>query len=375
MLALAMFGAACSDGAVPAEPSAPATTSASSSTTEAPVVPSSTAPAAASSDAVALVETSLANALGDSPGGIDVLWRHDDVTTRVAVGNASADGTALAVDQPMRVGSISKSFVATMTMQLHDEGAVDIDAPLVDYLPDAGIADTITIRDLLGHRSGVPNYTDQSPFFAQVLGEPTVALTPRETLDFIAAIDPGVRGVFAYSNSNYVLLGLLIETIDQRPLAQSLRARIVEPLDLANTRFPEQTMPSPSGVAGGWSANIGFEGAAGADYTALVSSAWAAGALISSTGDLATFLDALFGGDLVSADSLAQMTDTGIEGYGLGLLRARIGDDPEAYGHNGLIPGFSSTMAYEVASGDMVVVLTNNDSVNADLAAASFLAG
>ncbi|MCC6438724.1 MAG: beta-lactamase family protein [Acidimicrobiales bacterium] len=169
-------------------------------------------------------------------------------------------------------------------------------------------------------------------------------------------------------------MGQLIEELDSNDLDQSLQHRIAGPLGLTDTVFPAGGHASPDGLAAGWSPGLS-SGEDDAEYASVATSAWAAGALISTTNDLAAFLHGLFNGELISAGSLQEMTDTGPDGYGLGLVAAALGPAQSGFAHSGAIPGYTSTMAIDPASGDTLIILTNNDKLTADLLAPQVLAG
>jgi D-alanyl-D-alanine carboxypeptidase len=253
-----------------------------------------------------------------------------------------------------------------MVLQLVDEGRVELDEPLSAYLPDTPVGGDVTVRSLLSHRSGIPNYTDQSGFFVAVLADRNRTYSPDEILEFVA--DEPVAPTdqqFSYSNTNYILLGQLIEKVTVTELPAALRTRIAEPLALEATTFAGSGNAQPGNLAAGWSPGV-LTGDPATPYESIASSAWAAGALISTTGDLARFLTGLFAGELISEESLDQMTDVADDGYGLGLFAARLGPDSPGYAHNGVIPGYTSTMAIDPVSGDVLVILTNNDALIAD---------
>ncbi len=323
-------------------------------------------PATSSSDDL---DALLVDALGEQDGGVAVLSIRDGTTTSAVAGDANAAGDPIAADTPFRVGSISKPFIATIVLQLVDEGSVDLDEPLSTYLPNTPIGGDVPIRMLLDHGSGLPNYTDQSAFIPDVFADRNRVFTPNEILAWVDGAATGEPGQsFAYSNTNYILLGQLIEQVTGTDLDTALRQRITEPLGLEATRFATVEGANPDGLAAPWSSAV-FDGDPDAAYDSIASSAWSAGSLTSTTGELATFLEALFAGNLVSPDALDEMTEAGPDGYGLGLGVLDHPSGTRFYGHDGGIPGFTSFAAFDPSTGDTVVVLSNNDEVVApDLA-------
>ena len=150
--------------------------------------------------------------LGERDGGISVISTRDGTTTSAVTGVANAAGDPITADTPFRVGSISKPFVATMVLQLLDEGSVDLDETLSTYLPDTPIGGDVPIRMLLNHRSGLRNYTDRSAFIPDVFEDRNRVFTPDEILAWLeCAVTDEPDQHFAYSNTNYILLGQLIE--------------------------------------------------------------------------------------------------------------------------------------------------------------------
>lgn len=302
--------------------------------------------------------------VGDVPGGVVTLVRHTDETTVIADGMSTQTDPMMA-GTIFRADNVSKMLVAAMVMQLVDEQRIELDEPLAHYLPDTPIGGAITIEQLLSHQSGIPNYTDRPIFFTEVLTTPDRAFTPSEIVDMVVGMPLGETGSFAYSNTNYILLGQLIEEMDQTDLNTALAARITTRTGMTATSFSDTGQASPHGVAGGWSAGL-FDGDAQSKYRSLGSSAWAAGALLSTADDLAIFLDALLIGGLVSEESLALMTRRTTSGYGLGLAAFPLGINQTGFGHGGRIPGFTSMMAIDPETGTIVIVLTNNDDLVAD---------
>ncbi len=318
------------------------------------------------------LDAQLADYVGEAEGGVAVLTVRNGETTVAAVGAANSSGDQISPEMPFRVGSIAKPFIATMILQMVDEGSIELDRPLGDYLPETQLAATTTVRSLLSHQTGIPNYTDQPTFFSDVLADISRSFTTGEILDYVVDAEAGAPGEFSYSNTNYILLGQLIEHIDDTSLNDSLQRRIAEPLGLTATAAVGRGVANPEGLVGGWSFGT-LSGAADAEYESIASSAWAAGALVSTVTDLEMFLTALFAGKLISPDGLAAMTDTGTTGYGLGLFDAQLGPGNPGYAHNGSIPGYSAIMGISPDSGDTIVILTNNDQIVADRLAPQIL--
>jgi D-alanyl-D-alanine carboxypeptidase len=143
-----------------------------------------------------------------------------------------------------------------------------------------------------------------------------------------------------------------------------LTKRVSGPIGLDVTHFALAGAPAIDGLAGGWSPGI-VDGDPADTYDSIVSGAWAAGALVSTTGELHTFIGALFGGELISDRALDEMIMTEPVGYGLGLGSLDLPSGQRVYGHDGGIPGYVSFMAIEPNSGDTLIILTNNDDLDA----------
>jgi len=260
-------------------------------------------------------------------------------------------GAETPVDGEVRIGSNTKMYVATIVLQLVDEALVELDEPIETYLPglvtgDGVVGANITVRQLLQHTSGLPEYADQ--IAADAFGVQNTYIGPRDMLDVAlekpAVFAPGER--WEYSNTNYLVLGLLIERLTERALYEQIDERIVEPLGLKHTYLP---VPGDRTVRGAHP--LGYhQGGEGElrDITAMDPSfAWAAGAMIASPSDLNRFMHAVLDGELMSDASLAEMT-TGVAAgdelwpgavYGLGLQGFPLSCGGMSWGHGGDIPG------------------------------------
>jgi D-alanyl-D-alanine carboxypeptidase len=264
-----------------------------------------------------------------------------------------------------RTGSVTKTFVAVVVMQLVSEGRVRLSDPVERWLPGRlPYGRQITVRQLLNHTSGVPAYGDLG-FVAERFDEPGRRFTPKELL---ARIDgkpldfpPGT--VSNYVNTGYLLLALIAERVTGQPLAVALHRRILAPLGLTDTSFDvDRSFPAPR--VHGYGTKPGTTEAV-RDVTRINPSwAWGSGNLVSSSRDVTTFLRALMNGSLVRQPQLDEMRvvdpitidDTGA-GFGLGLETL-----PYAcvnYGKNGSLPGYL-TIAHSTADGRRQVVLAGN---------------
>ncbi len=240
-------------------------------------------------------------------------------------------------DTKFRIGSITKMFTATMVLQLIEEGKLTMETKLGAYFPSVPNAKDITIEQMLTHHSGLYNFTDEN-----YLTFHTRPKTQQEVLDIIAGqtpvFNPGERA--EYSNTNYLLLGYIIEKITGASYSENLRSRITGKLKLKNTFVGSKINPK-NNEAFSYSFN-GFNWIV-EDETDM-SLPGGAGAIVSNTEDLIKFIDALFHHKLVNSTSLDSMT-TIKDGYGMGFFQAPF-YDKKGYLHNGGIDGFSSSLVY-----------------------------
>ncbi|MEU1516307.1 serine hydrolase domain-containing protein [Streptomyces sp. NPDC005811] len=292
-----------------------------------------------------------------APGALARLDDHGTVH-RVAVGVADRrTGRALSTADRFRIGSVTKTFSAVVLLQLVDEGRLVLDAPVNRYLPGLLPDDRITVRHVLSHRSGLYDYSDDL-FARSVPGFEAVrtkVFTYRQLIDrslrHARTTAPG--GAYSYSNTNFVVAGLLIEKLTGQPVATAYRRRIIEPLRLTDTFYVHPHTAIPGRYARGY-LTPDTPGGALVDATRqTVSWAQSAGALISGAGDLDTFLSALLRDRLMSAGALKEMRRWvpagGTQSYGLGLRRRRLSCGISVYGHTGAVQGYYT---YAFTSGD-----------------------
>jgi len=291
--------------------------------------------------------------LGDGyPAALAAVSDSKGESAGVAVGKGNLEtGQAPAMDGEVRVGSNTKTFVAVVVMQLVQEGKVGLDEPIETYLPGLirgeGIdGSKITVRQLLQHTSGLPEYTDITPGSGDIFQIKDHYIPPRDLLDTAlgkpAQFEPGTQ--WKYTNTNYVVLGMLVERVSQRPVGEQIDERIVKKLGLSHTYFPA---PGEEKIRG--THPQGYHLSAGGkleDITEMDPAwAWAAGAMVSTPSELNTFFQAVFDGRLLSQSSIDEMkkgVDTGAGGavYGLGLIGTPLSCGGTSWGHSGGIHGY-----------------------------------
>ncbi|WP_273652664.1 serine hydrolase domain-containing protein [Cellulomonas fimi] len=274
-----------------------------------------------------------------------------------------ATGARVPTDGQVRFASNTKTFVAVAVMQLVGEGKIDLDAPIGTYLP--GLVDngrtgaervdggTITVRQVLQHTSGVPEYLDVllADGLSSVDAMIDTYLQPRALLDAAmtrpATFAPGAS--WTYSNTNYVIAGLLVEKVTGRPLHEVLTQRVVEKAGLRGTYFPavgerEIRGRHPHGY------HSDTPGGELRDVTVLdPSAAWGAGDAVGTPSDLIRLYTAILDGRLVGPAELAEMQKTvpvpaewGPMRYGLGIAETSLSCGGVAWGHGGDIFGYST---------------------------------
>jgi D-alanyl-D-alanine carboxypeptidase len=305
------------------------------------------------------------------PGAIVGVWVPGRGTWIHAAGLADrATKRPVQVGDYTRIGSITKMFVGTLILQLVGEGKLGLDDPIQRWAPQVPNAQRITVRELLNMSSGLYNYSEDKQWDRQAFA-PTGQVLARqwapEQLVQVAIrhkpyFPPG-QG-YHYSNTNTVLLGMIIEQITGRPVKDVLRTRILQPLGLRHTVFPTTAaIPSPHlhgySVEGGPLTEV--------NTTANMSWSWTAGAMISTLADLHTWAQAVGTGRLLSPalqkqrlawspPSVAFFRQRGVPGgYGLGIAKL-LG----FIGHTGELPGFNTDAWYLPALNATVVVIANS---------------
>ncbi len=317
-------------------------------------------------------------------------------------GTTALGGTSpVSLEDHVRIGSITSTWTGTVILQQIQEGKLSLDDPVSKFRPDVPDGDHITIAELLSMRSGLYNYTDTRELNETGDRNPQKVWSPDELLALAYShpsyFPPGTG--YHYSNTNTVLLGLIAEAIDAKPLSRVFQDRLFAPLGLMNTMFPPTTssaIPDPHPQGYMYGTNVMTMGTPAAvppdmqaaakagtlqpgDQTSLNPSwAWAAGAGISTAADLATWVEALADGKLLNPDMqakrIASLQSTNpaqpdAPQYGLGI--AKYG---ALYGHTGEVPGFNTFAGTDPERKVTIVVWVNLEPTADGRAAATLIA-
>ena len=298
------------------------------------------------------------------PGAVLVV-RDGDEQLRLSAGTSNlATGTPMRVDNRFKIGSITKTFVATVVLDLVRDGKVRLGDTVAQWLP--GLVPNgahITVKQLLRHQSGLFDYFEDPRATAPYLGgDLGFVWAPRALIKLATSHPPNFPPgtAFSYSNTNYLVLGLIVERATGHSLRQELRRRIFKPLHLGSTRFPTSQRFGPRLAHGYLWSPQGRQ-----DVTPVSQSlGWAAGGAVSSAGDVARFYRALLGGRILSQRLLHEMRQTvplgpGV-GYGLGIIRVASPCGP-LWGHDGSFAGYlSDTLSSAGGRHQMVLLFDQN---------------
>ncbi|WP_207532421.1 serine hydrolase domain-containing protein [Desertivirga arenae] len=282
--------------------------------------------------------------------------RNGEVIFTRSVGFADVETKTKANEKSRyRIGSITKTFTATLVMIGVENKKILLDQTLDNYFPDIKNAAKISIRNLLNHRSGIHNITDDASY----LGYHTQPKTQTELLDLItkAGSDFEPDSKMAYSNSNYILLTFILEKSFGKPYHELLKEYITKPIGLADTyvgsKINLQNKETSSYTSGeNWMKSTETDPAI----------PLGAGFIVSTATDLVKFLDALFAGKVLKAESLEQMK-TLKDNFGFGLFQMPF-YNKKGFGHNGGIDGFSSVAMHFPGDGVSYALTSNGTKVN-----------
>ncbi|MCU1539943.1 MAG: Serine-type D-Ala-D-Ala carboxypeptidase [Arthrobacter sp.] len=346
----------------PFQPSPPATTAPPMTTsTRTPPLTTATAPASSSlRELQAMLELYSEELLQEGAPAVLMAAKVGHEEWSHAAGMRSRDGVPVQLSDPMQVGGITETMVAVSVLKLVDEGRLVLDDRITRHLPELeGLLhppEHLSVRQLLGHTSGMPDFYGPLLESAPPRLVLSTAISPEQRLALAGTVpwQPRESLGFSYSRSNYVALGLLVERLRGTPLADVLRADIVEPLGLRSTTMTGDG-PAPANLVHGYTLVDG--GLVDVAYSALQSGS-ASGGMISTVEDINAFYAALLRGELLSPASLVEMKGRVHARYGLGLDQWNDRcTNGFYYGHSGDVPGYG-TVAISSADGNRQLTMS-----------------
>ena len=257
-----------------------------------------------------------------------------------------------------KIGSITKTFTAVMIMQLIEENKLTLDTKLSRFYTKIPNSEKISIYDLLHHRTGIVDYINGDSITAKnIYRFHSKEEMIQKITDYKPLFEPGTKN--EYSNSNYNLLGYIIETLTKKSYAENLQTRIVKKANLVNTYFPSEKINTAKGESYSYTNN-------GSQWEKITewenSIAYSAGAIISTPADVTRFMYTLFDGKLIKPSSLEQMKEIK-EGYGKALMQFPFGER-RFYGHTGGIENFRAVVGYYPTEKLGISLIVNGDNFN-----------
>lgn len=296
---------------------------------------------------------------------------------------AGATGRAnVAGDVPMTTGtafafaSVSKTFTAAVVLQLVDEGKVKLDRPAADYLPEYPLDRRITVRMLMDHRSSLPDFFSNAKIDKALQADKRATWTPQRAWSYVPKYRPTPGTVYDYSNTNYLLLGELVENVTGNPLSAEVRSRLLDPLQLNTAWYQVAEKPRAPGATGyrltRTAGGAVVKPVAGESnvmpFRSVVSAAGGAGSIAGTATDAARWMQAYGSGSLLSAKTYhAMIADSrytkamhAIVTYGLGVQVITI-EGQKTLGHSGRYVGFQNSVRYLRGPGISIAILTNQN--------------
>jgi len=301
-----------------------------------------------------------------------VVFPDESVWTGVAGMSNIETQDPIRPDHNFGFASITKTFASAAIMKLVEDGVVSLDDPISRWVsPITFVNSAITVRQLLGHTSGLYNYTNYPNLLQTLLADTSHVYTPLEVLSTFLGPPVFFAGTGAsYSNSNYVMLSMIIEAASGKVTGQFFKEELFEPTGLLNTVFPAYESPKGE-LAIPW---FDFTGDGIADNysgffesTSVMTTRGTAGSIVSTASDIAKWGAALFGGDVLAQGSLTEIVtfhnlagqNATWTGYGLGAQRYNFGGI-EAWGHSGLVTGETSLLVYSPEMDVSIAMVDNN---------------
>ncbi len=330
---------------------------------------SSTTPTSVSAESGAAFQQVLDD-LRSSGGFPGVIAR---VISPVGIWTGTAGTAVEGEDRPItasdhtRIGSLTKTMTATILLQLVQDGRVSLDDPISEYVPDAPNGNA-TVRQVADMTSGIPSYTLSDAFTQRFFADPGYDWPPTQLVDAARSLPPAFApgAGWQYSNTNYVLLGLLIERVLRQPIRDAFDDRVFRPLGMNDSSWPGGSVEIPDPHVDGVTSQGQPAGKTVDSTNWNPSFAFTAGAVISTLDDLQRWGDALFTGRGVLNPSTQQLRrdsiltspppNTATAGYGIG-----IGNRDGWWGHDGDFPGFNSSLFHDYDSDTTIIILVNSD--------------
>ena len=270
----------------------------------------------------------------------------------------SHTGNPVTTDLLFGIGSNTKLFTGVLLLKLAENGMLTLDDSLYRFLPPIQHVDSnITIRQLLNHTSGLADVSNVAGYSDSMMADPNRLFTMNETMTWLGPPQFQAGTSWQYCNTNYLLAGLIAESVTGQSFSQLLRDSILAPLHLDSTFLGAyEQLPHP--VAHPWQGGVDNHSV---PRTSVNSSAWAAGAMYSTAGEMVQWYKALMHGAILQANSFSEMTTfVGSGNYGIGISLQPTPIGRPVWAHGGAIwGGYNSSMLYDPASGIVVCVLVN----------------
>lgn len=286
----------------------------------------------------------------------------------------SHPGVPITKDMYMGIGSNTKTYFSVLILKLQEQGKLDLDDTIGQWIQHANVPGSITIRQLLNHTSGLYSFTSNPDINNYILADFTKVWPPDSVLNLVKAPVAAPGGAWDYCNTNYLLAGLIIRSVTGKTIQQALRDEILTPHGLSETYFYPQETP-PGIIPHSWSANLSGNGTHqdlvathSYSHNAMFSLASSAGAIMATAKDNALFWDKLMSGKILNASSMAEFETTVAiamgQGYGLGVFKMNSFNGRTIVSHGGTNIGFINENIHEKASGVSITMLTNQDSIS-----------
>ncbi|MBW7912418.1 MAG: serine hydrolase [Taibaiella sp.] len=286
----------------------------------------------------------------------------------------SHPGMPITNDMYMGISSNTKTYFAVLMLKLQEQGKLDLDDTIGQWIQHANVPGSITIRQLLNHTSGLYSYTSNPDINNYILADFTKVWPADSVLNLVKAPLTAPGGAWDYSNTNYLLAGLIIRSVTGKTMQQALRDEILTPQGLNETYFFPQETPAGT-IPHSWSANLSGNGTHedliavhNYSHNAMFSLASSAGAIMATAKDNALFWDKLMSGQILNSSSMTEF-ETLVpismgQGYGLGVFKLNSFNGRTIVSHGGTNIGFINENIHEKASGVSITILTNQDSIS-----------